>query len=91
MGELVVKVKVPTSTVVEKALQVGRHSGGTRRVCRDCNLETRGPKGDRSPSKMPAESDTPPEAATIRGMANTTQEGISMRIKKAGRKSRICS
>jgi len=61
-------VKVPTLTVVEKASHVGRHSGGTRRVCRECNLDACGPKGDRNPSKMPTGSDTPPEAATVSGV-----------------------
>ena len=86
VGELV--VKVPTLTVVVKNLQIGRHPGGTRRVCRDCNLDTpRGPRGDRSPSKMSTGSDISPEAATMSGTASTTQEKISMRSREAGQKS----
>jgi hypothetical protein len=81
-------VKVPTPTAVEKASQVGTQSGGTERVCRECNLDTCGPKGDSSPSKMPTGSDTPPEAATMSEVENTTQEMISMRIRRAGRKIR---
>jgi hypothetical protein len=81
-------VKMPTLTVVEKASQVGTQSGGTERVCRECNLETCGGKGDRSPSKTPTGSDTPAEAATMNGVASTTQEMISIRIRKSGRKSR---
>jgi hypothetical protein len=87
-GELV--VNVPTSTAVEKASQFGAQSGGTRKDCRECNLATCGPKGNRSPSKMPTEGDTPPEAATMSGIASTTQEKISITIRTAGRKSRRC-
>lgn len=85
-GELV--VKVPTPTVVKKVSQIGSHSDGTRRVCRECNLDTRGPKGDTSRSKMPTGGDTPPEAATMSGVASTTQEKICIRIRTAGRKCR---
>lgn len=82
-------MKVPTPTVVEYASQVGSQSGGTRRVCREYNLDTCGSKGDRRPSKMPTGGDsTPPEAATMSGVASTTQEKINIRIRTAGRKSR---
>jgi hypothetical protein len=81
-------MEVPTPTMVEKASQIGTQSGGTWRVCRECNLETCGPKADKSPSEMPTGGDTPPEAATMSGVASTTQEKISVRIRTAGRKSR---
>lgn len=86
VGEPVVNVL--TSTTVEKASQIGTQSGGTWKDCRGCNLDTCGPKGGRSPSKMPTGGDTPPEAATMSGIASTTQEKISIRIRIAGRKSR---
>ena len=76
-------VNVPTSTAVEKASQSGAQSGGTKRDCRECNLATCGPKGNGSPSKMPAGGDTPPEAATMSGLASTTQEKMSIRVQNS--------
>jgi hypothetical protein len=87
VGELV--VKVPTLTAVEKASQIGTQSRGTLKVCRECNLDTCGPNADRRSSKMPTGGDTPPEAATMSGVASTTQEKISIRT--AGCKNRLCS
>lgn len=64
--------EVPTSTVFWKLSQVTSHSGGTRRVCRECNLTTCGPKRGSSPSKMPKEGDSPSDAATMSGIVSTT-------------------
>ena len=84
-------VKVLTATVFWKESQIVSHSDGTRKSCRECNLDACGPKRDTSPSKIPTGRDPSPEAAAMNGIANKTQEKISIRTRMANRKTRRCS